>query len=441
MALRPLEKYHLGSESRSMLDRLVRTPSMTPEQVKRKMALIKQLIGHDAFQNRIVDYWEDEPEGIPYLICQLGQREGAEFTMFVPSHADTVKPAVDWSDPYILTANRHNPDQLEGLGSYDEQSSVLNGIRLVREARVPKGMCLYVAFVGDEEYRSHAARHIINHWPRFAEVDAVMSSEIGPLKVPEGDDTMRVILGRRGILKTRAHAKLVKGAGHGARPGMPSAYHELNQVYRVFNPDELDPLPPALLACSPRLQYHRLLHGVEGAEPGPQGYEEIFAADVRADSEGLIRPQEALKNFKQLLVPPSTIASAFKAQADAVERLAVLRDWKSRGISVTLSQRTDSTSYSAFKMEPEHPFVKVVEHGIERISHLPPVLTYGDSNADENLYATEGGKPTLSVPIKGGGAHSPQEWVSASDIARNYLVFRYLIEQCLDRFKAARKGW
>ncbi len=439
MALKPLDKYHLGSEPRSMLDRLVRMPSERPDQAKRKIALIKQLIGHDAFENRIVDFWEDEPEGVPYLICQLGQRETADFTLFIPTHVDTVKPSPDWADPYMLIGNQRDADRLQGLGAYDEQSSVLNGIRILREATVPKGMCLYVGFSGDEEYRSHAARHIINHWPHFSDVDAVLSSEIGPLKVPDGDDMMRIILGRRGILKTRAHAKLVKGAGHGARPGMPSAFHELNQVYRVFNPDEMDPLPLELQSCSPRLRYHKILHGDEGAVPGPQGYEEIFTADAHADSEGLVRPQEALLNFKQLLVPPSSIESAFKAQAAAVARLGALRDWKNRGVSMTLTKRTDSTSYSAFKVEPEHPFVGVVQHGIEKISHVPPVLTYGDSNADENLYAADGGKPTLSVPIKGGGAHSPLEWVSASDIQRNYIVFRYLIEQCLERFIAAKK--
>lgn len=439
MSLRPLSKYYLGGEPRSMLDRLVRMPSVSPDQVKRKMSLIKQLIGAEAFEKRIVDFWEDEPEGVPYLICQLGQRENADFTLLVPSHADTVRPAPDWSNPHELTAARQDVDRLAGLGAYDEQSSVLNGIRLLREAKVPDGMCLFVAFVGDEEYRSHAAQHIIHQWPHFASVDAVLSSEIGPLKVPDGDDVMRIILGRRGILKTRVHAKLVKGAGHGARPGMPSAYHELNQVYRIFNPDTLDPLSPELAQCAPHLRHHPILHGQEGAEPGPQGYEEIFTADAAADSEGLIRPQEARANFKQLLVPPSTIASAFKAQAQAVERLAVLRDWRSRGVSMTLTRRTDSTSYSAFKVDPEHPFVRVVAQGIEKITNVPPVLTYGDSNADENLYGSEGGKPTLSVPIKGGGAHSPLEWVSASDIERNYIVFRYLIEQCLAGFQTARK--
>jgi acetylornithine deacetylase/succinyl-diaminopimelate desuccinylase-like protein len=440
MPLRPLSKYHLGEWSRTALDRLVRTPSVAPQQVREKMALVKKLIGKEAFEGRIEDFWEDEPEGVPYLICQLGRRENADFTLFIPSHIDTVKPDPDWASPYQLTANPRDNDRLEGLGGYDEQSSVLNGIRLLREAPVPEGLCVYVAFVGDEEYRSHAARHIISHWPHFQSVDAVLSSEIGPLKVPEGDDVMRIILGRRGILKTRLHAKLVKGAGHGARPGMPSAYHELAQVYRLFNPDALDPLPADLACCAPHLRHHPLLHGAEGATSGPLGYEEVFAADVGATSEGLIRPQEAKANHKTLLVPPSTIASALRTQADALERLGGLRDWQARGIRVTLSQRTDSTSYSPFQVDPKHPFVGVVSNAIERVSHAPPVLAYGHSNADENLYAMEGGKPTLSVPIKGGGAHSPQEWVSASDIARNFIVFRFLIEQALDRWTAAKRS-
>lgn len=439
MPLRPLSKYHLGEWSRTTLDRLVRTPSFAPQQVREKMALVKKLIGKEAFEERIDDYWEDDPEGVPYLICQLGRRENADFTLFVPSHIDTVKPDPDWAMPHQLGASSLASDRLEGLGAYDEQSSVLNGIRILREVQVPDGMCVFVAFVGDEEYRSHAARHIIGNWPHFQSVDAVLSSEIGPLKVPEGDDVMRVILGRRGILKTRLHAKLVKGAGHGARPAMPSAYHELAQVYRFFNPDQLDPLPPELRACAPHLRHHPVLFGAEGPEPGPLGYEEVFAADVSAGSEGLIRPQEAKANYKTLLVPPSTIASALRAQAEALERLHVVRQWQSRGIRVTLNKRTDSTSYSPFQVDPAHPFVGVVSHGIERVSHEAPVMAYGDSNADENLYAMEGGKPTLSVPIKGGGAHSPQEWVSASDIGRNFIVFRFLIEQALDRWSDAKR--
>lgn len=438
MPLRPLSKYHLGEWSRTTLDRLVRAPSYSQSQVREKMSLVKKLIGREAFEGRIEDFWEDEPEGVPYLICQLGKRENADCTLFIPSHIDTVKPDPDWTTPNQLNAHFQMPDRLEGLGAYDMQSSVLNGINIIREVKVPDGMCVYVAFVGDEEYRSYAARHIISNWPHFQSVDAVLSSEIGPLKVPEGDDLMRIILGRRGILKTRLHAKLVKGAGHGARPGMPSAYHELAQVYRLLNPDPLDPLPDKLRACAPRLRYHPLLHGDEGSKPGPLGYEEVFAADVAAGSEGLIRPQEAKANHKTLLVPPSTIASALRAQVEAMERLGVIRDWQSRGIRMTLGERTDSTSYSPFQVDPQHPFVDVVAYGIEKVSHAPPVLAYGDSNADENLYAMEGGKPTLSVPIKGGGAHSPQEWVSASDIARNFIVFRYLIEQSLERWADAK---
>ncbi len=439
MPLRPLQKYHLGEWSRSALDRLVRTPSVSPPQVREKMSLVKKLIGKEAFERRIEDFWEDEPEGVPYLICQLGKRENAAFTLLVPSHIDTVRPDPDWTNSYQLNASSANPDRLQGLGAYDEQSSVLNGIRLLRDVEVPEGMCVFVAFVGDEEYRSHAARHIIHHWPHFPSVDAVLSSEIGPLKVPEGDDVMRIILGRRGILKTRIHAKLVKGAGHGARPGMPSAYHELAQVYRLFNPDPYDPLPPELRACAPHLRHHPILCGQEGSQPGPLGYEEIFAADVSAGSEGLIRPQEAKANHKTLLIPPSTISSALRCQMESLERLSALREWQSRGIRMTLSQRTDSTSYAPFQIDQDHPFVGVVGYGIERVSHAPPVLAFGDANADENLYAMDGGKPTLSVPIKGGGAHSPSEWVSASDIGRNFIVFRFLVEQSLDRWVEAKR--
>ncbi len=404
------------------------------------MGLIKQLIGTEAFEQRIVDYWEETPEDSSYLICQLGQREKADFTAFVVAHADTVKPSTDWNSPHVLTAQADDLDRLRGLGVYDMQSSVMNGIHLLREVNVPEGMCLYVAFTGDEEYRSHAAQHIINQWPHFSSIDLVLSSEIGPLQVPPGQDEMNVIGGRRGILKSGIHAKLVMGAGHGARPNMPSAYHELAQVYRIFNPDALDPLSPALRAAAPHLRHHPILAGDEGSVPGPLGFEEIFAADVSADSEGLIRPQSAKTNYKMLLVPPSTIESALKVQMEAVERLGVIRDWKRTGISVSLSKRPDSTSYSPFMVDPKHPYVGVINAAIERITGASANYVYGHSNADECLYAAQGGKPTLSIPIKGGGAHSPLEWVSAADIARNYIVFRYLIQRCFELFRRAKRS-
>jgi acetylornithine deacetylase/succinyl-diaminopimelate desuccinylase-like protein len=223
---------------------------------------------------------------------------------------------------------------------------------------------------------------------------------------------------------------------------MPSAYHELAQVYRIWSPDALDPLPEALRDSAPVLKGHPILglstFGQDQPVSPALGYEEIFCADLDVRSEALVRPQTARMNLKTLLIPPSTIESALQAQIESLKRIGVLRDWAGRGVSASLTRLTNSTSYPPFWIPSDHPYIEAVNQAVMRVSGEPAILEAGTSNADENKYVIEGEKPGLSVPMKGGGPHSPLEWLSASDMARNYLMFRELFSRCLPDLVAAK---
>ncbi len=371
------------------------------------------------------------------LIVGKGSGREARYTIMIPAHIDTVKPA----DPSLLelrTDSRY-PDRKRGLGVWDMGAAVLNNIALAVETMVPEGMQVYFVFTVDEEEDSAGAFKLIKQWSEWKYVDLVLSSEIGPLSVvPRDEDTaMRYILARRGRLKMEGSISLEKDVqAHGALDGAANAC----EAYSDWSYYARRAFRKGLSSKPPLQREHPLL-----------GKEQISLGSVVSDKpEGYFNPNRVDFQYFIQLVPPGTLDSSLEAQKKVFENLSNLANWAKDGIRYTLGYLSTETSYDPYSMPVDahgkpllHPAVKVVQDVLRSVSGIEPVPAGAVSVADETLYAAamlkelpgntfqNTNKGVITIPIVGNRAHNRKEWVSWSDTARVRHAIKMLIEDLI----------
>lgn len=373
-----------------------------------------------------------------------GQRIRPAYSVMVPAHIDTVK-----GDKLEL---KQDGDRWEGLGTYDMGNGVLNNIALAAECFVPKGMKAYFVFTPDEEETSRGARLLIKQWDRWPEIDAVVSSEIGPVPpLPPSEKKMQVIIGRTGRDKYAATLSISpRKRGHAAKRGLPNA---------------TDAMAGYLVALRERF-YHGFAAPVKADDEPPLqqehpvlGLEEIESGVIRSyKNEGYVHPHRAELDFAIKTVPPTTLPS-MKAWMERIARGVAKRGkWRDFGIDMTLVRKPDeaSASYSPFCMPEDSPVVGVTLDILRQITGVAPEIVRvkptqvaggtavedeaAASVADECDYAEDMLKRlpgntfagsdvgVVSIPPNGKDAHHPDESVSRQSTAYVREAIKRLIE-------------
>jgi len=416
------------------------------------MELIRTLVNErrSSMQSATSDlrlYTSSLPNGKKQLIIGRGQQDltanrkkskHTPLNVFVPAHID-VYP-YDKETQLKLSYDSKNKNKVYGRGVYDMHAGVLNGIALATSVKPPKGMNVFYAFTYDEEEKSEGAKAIINSWEWWKYIDIVLSSEIGHIEVPDDDDRMRYILGRRGRQKYHVQVDVDEQAyGHFAEGHVRSASEALVEGSGLIR----DSFNHGSEISKKLMKQHSLL-GDEKAEWGT----------VMGRASNLPKsapPRSAEFYYNILSVPDRTLEGSLAEQQGLLQNIARHAEWAKHHITAALTHNPEETSYEPYIMGADHPAQKIAAGILTRISG-GAVPAYAPSVADENLYAAalhnkEHGrhpyaehKAIITIPPRGDGAHRLNEHVYLSSIASTKHALRMLIQdpqglQQLTRFK------
>ncbi len=367
----------------------------------------RMLLGDGRF-NLIVEKGDDDSDNDDRSI----------YRVMIPAHVDTVQSGA----PVQLYNDPRHPDRAHGLGVYDMGAGVLNNIDLAITTKIPKGMKAYFVFTVDEENNSVGARELIEQWQVWPLIDAVVSSEIGPVPpLPDDDPRVRLITARAGRLKLIGNISIDPHAqGHGSEKDMPNASsalrHVLNSLDRRFyegyeNPDGT--------GYEPKQQREHPLLGSEMIEDGD--------IDAWKSRTGYFPPDRAEFQFAVRMVSPSTQDEYLQHFTRWTRGIAKKGQWSKWGINHSITRNAKLASYSPYELPRDHEIVRVATDVITRITGVAPEIMGAPSVSDECDYA-EAGKPVITIPPNGDEAHHPDEWVSLSSILKIREIVRALLE-------------
>lgn len=400
----------------------------------------------------------------------LPSGEKADYTVFIPAHADSIVPRWPSYNPAEQSAQPNEETGLiESVGAWDEGAAVMNAVSVIADVRIAQGLRVYTAFTrGEESPQSTGAKALIAQWKPMEDIDLILSNEIGPF--PEsampakGDMAMRYVVARPGRYRMFAKFKVIDDArGHASLPTLPNAQKERDhfQVFleHMFSGDDHHGFtyPDGKVALK---NGHDLL-GEERIDTGKVWYPAkknalMVGADVDdlGDNQGAdtdyVHPDEVCSKFYIRLVPPSTLESKLQEIQQVHAHIGFIRDWAGNGIASIVEPFRGEMSYPPFAMPlPErNEAVRVTHEMLRTVSGIEPIATRGESVADENLYAEElranlfhrapvegivadpfvdSDCAVISIPPKGSHAHSPYESLDADDMMRTRHVLARLL--------------
>ncbi len=340
------------------------------------------------------------------------------YRVMIPAHVDTVNSGA----PTQILHDPKHPDRVHGLGVYDMGAAVLNNIDLAITTKIPKGMKAYFVFTVDEEKNSVGARELIKQWDVWPLINAVVSSEIGPVPpLEEGDPRVRLITARTGRLKIIGNISIdPRAQGHGSEKDMPNASsalrHLLNSLDKRFYNGYDDP------EGGPREPKQQRTHPLLGEEMIEDG--DIDASKTR---EGYFPPDRAQFEFALRMSPPSTQDEYLRNIVRWSRGIAKRGEWSRWGINHSVTRNPGLASYSPYELPPDDPVVRVASSIIQKITGVAPDIVGAPSVSDECDYA-EAGKAVITIPPNGDEAHHPDEWVSLSSTLKIRAIVRALLE-------------
>ncbi|MCL5413409.1 MAG: M20/M25/M40 family metallo-hydrolase [Candidatus Marsarchaeota archaeon] len=306
----------------------------------------------------------------------LAERGSGPNPVLFYGHMDTVTMHGKWKgSPFGLL---HEGDRLYGLGSCDMKGGIA---ALLKSLEGNRSRMIKVLLCSDEENISTGAWHAVKRdhkWLRDAVL--MVSCEPGDSKWHTGGANV-VTIGRRGNAIEEA-AKIV------------------------------------VASKSFRLRSHRNL-----------GRENIFVRNVSGESESALDlPDKAHLEFDVQTVPPSTNEDARRRVVDLIQKL---RD-KGRlnpetEVAVRIKER--STPYiEPYINDTSNPRIRKVL-GIIRENLSEPVINYGSSVADDNIFANSIRRPVITIGPKGGNEHAQNEWVSLNSLNELVKVYELIAAQ------------
>jgi acetylornithine deacetylase/succinyl-diaminopimelate desuccinylase-like protein len=373
-----------------LLRELVSIDSVFPNE--RKIAeFVEQYLEQNGFATQRIEISEDR-------FNVVGERGTEGKPILFYGHLDTVPAYGQWdADPFEL---QEVGDKLIGLGAYDMKHGIAT---LLKMCEVQTDRRIKVAFGVDEENNSVGSYAIV----QSGFVDDVEVSIVPEIASADTSSlgARAITLGRRGRCMIEI---VVPGrACHGAM--LEKGISAITEASRLAI--ELDRLNGSLGT-------HELL-------PPPTQ----FIRSMHSDSGSLSLPDSAVLELDRHMVVPETPESVLEQINVFIDGLYAEGKFQEiDGKKITARIKPREVPYLLPYVTPvENLFVQRIRSIVqEKVGE--PVYSYGNSVADENVFAAHG-IPMISVAAEGGNEHSANEWVSKKSFLELIEVYKKMIQE------------
>ena len=381
------------NEMVSLLSDLVRIDSVNP-----------WLVPGGAGEGEIGDYiahWleplglevklDEVEEGRSNLIAHLPGTGGGR-SLCLYAHLDTVGYA-NWEDRALVP--QVEGDRLYGLGAVDDKGHCAVAM-LVLKSLVECGVRLrgdlIVALLADEEGTSSGTMHFVKHYNPDAAI--IMDSPSGPLKV---------IVTHQGFGWFDIVAK--GKAAHGCEPeiGVDAIAHMAEVIVRL----------------------QQLNRGKFALSPHPLNGKVVFHTGTIAGGTDYATYPDWCKVGLEIGFQPGETVDDYIAEIEDV-----LQEVKSTYPNFSGDVRLN-LARPPFEAQRHQELWKVLSEEIEYLYGQPPEAVGLNTWADTALFQ-EAGVPSLMIGATGANLHSPDEWVSLTDLAK----LKEIIEATVKRYCA-----
>ncbi len=333
-------------------------------------------------------------EGRPNLYAERGT-VGKPILFY--GHLDTVPLYGNWNtDPFKLT---RVGERLYGLGACDMKGGVAAILESVSQETDRK---IKLLFCVDEENISRGAWHFVHgHKSWFKDTDLLISADPGVSDKTLGG-TGVITAGRRGRTVISINIKGISSHGSEPERGI-SAINEAANIIRNIKHF--------------KFRNHPNL-----------GRESLFVREVHSSATSLSVPDKASLDFDIQLVPPSTVKDA-KERVQELIHLLYKKYILNPKTKVSTEVKTRDTPYmEPFATDLKNKAVRKVFNIVERASDKP-IVNYGSSVADDNVFSNVLKIPVLSLAPQGGNEHTANEWVSSKSLEQLTALYKLLIQE------------
>ncbi|MBN1211978.1 MAG: M20/M25/M40 family metallo-hydrolase [candidate division Zixibacteria bacterium] len=338
--------------------------------------------------------WHEIAPGRPNVYAAAEFGPGDKFFVF-SGHTDTVPAASDWTtDPFEPV---EKDGRLYGLGAINMKSGLacsLAAFRALVESQPRRGR-LGLAVVVDQEGCSAGARALLK--TEFARCDAMLHAEHF-----FGDTTKNYL--PLAVTGKVLYKLTVRGrAAHAFRP-LEGGINAVSDAARIVT--ALDRL---------KLREHPLFDkGTVCVLKIEGGYKEY----------SIVVPEHCEIVITRLTVPGETVVLARADMNALIEEL---------GLDSQVTVEIQPPCYEPYFLEVNSPFVKLFKNVYQRVVGTEPFWAGHRGIVDANVFAGEGGIPTVVFGPRGAGHHKAGEFVeidSLEPVARIYAetAARFLSE-------------
>lgn len=328
----------------------------------------------------------------------LANRGSGTAKLMCYGHIDTVPVYDGWlTDPFTLTSSG---DKLYGLGTCDMKGGI--AALLVALTKIPRDLPIKVLFAVDEENASAGAWATVNQNQDWLKgITHILSVEPG-----DGAQAMggahTITLGRRGraLFRVSIHGFSARGA-HSER-----GINAINIATKFID----------AVNSWPVIEHPRLGRGSQ------------YVSSINADSSGLSIPDNCELEIERHLVIPEDIGGCLQEFRNVASDILKNLDGTDEVLNlakIDVSVVSRENPYMLpYEVSSDDPIVRKVVRILKTKGKIS--IGYGQSVADENVFASQVISPVVIGPM-GGNMHSPNEWVSKKSLQQCAEVYTEII--------------
>ena len=334
---------------------------------------------------------EEVEPGRPNLIARWKGTGGGR-TLCLNAHTDTVGYAA-WRDTALVP--RVEGDIMHGLGAADDKGHCAAALLALREA-VQSGRRLrgdlMVALVADEEGASIGTQHLVDL--HKSEIDGAIVLEANPIN--------NVLVTHQGFgwIDVVVYGK----AAHGSAPekGVDAIVHMAEIVRRM----------------------HAIDRNEFQAHPHPMNGRTVFhTGTIAGGTDYATYPDRCVLGIEIGTQPGETLQNRVR-EIEQIFREVAAEDPSFRGeVNVKIDRNPfQAAGHEALWQSLSGALTAVTGKGATAV---------GDNAWMDAALLQEGGIPTLVAGASGGGFHSPEEWVSLTELAQlSEVLAKTAIDYC-----------
>lgn len=309
-------------------------------------------------------------------------------------HMDTVDICGGWeTDPFVLT---EDGDKLLGRGALDMKAGLFVILKAIKEAVIPANKKLKVIFGVDEEDVSRGAYAIIET-DFLDDINLLISADSSQSTMDDNPDQQRIVISKRG----QVYFKII-ALGKTAHGSMPhKGVNAIEEACKI-----VEALKEMKLASHPE------------TGDGKQNVRYI-----EAESHSI--PDQCELHLARYLVPPETIEGALEETKTFLNKIH--QDGRLYKEPIVNFGERDTPYLKPFITDRNLPQVQNAKKITEKF-FKSVVFDHGMAVADENIFATVGKFPVISIPPQGGNVHGANEWSNKNVLLKLIDVYKGIIE-------------